>query len=189
MVEKNYFVVMVTSKRTVMFAFELDRDQEMFVRLLNENSIAIAMLVERPGNVNSFEWELREDIPRFGKRWSTTIIKPYELPVIENKETELERLDGEFNKGAIDLDRFPPDPEAIMWASTNFITRNVAKGNILLPVRFREGDILIVGTTDPINHVNAEDLRMRTGYRIELRPCLEDQLMPWIEEFYGKVEI
>lgn len=86
----------------------------------------------------------------------------------------------EFQLGIphVSLYRYPIDPKL-----TNLVPKEFAKRNMLIPLK-QEGDRLFVAMADPMDFFAIDDLRLSTGFHIEVAIASKDDILRAINEYY-----
>lgn len=86
----------------------------------------------------------------------------------------------EFQLGIphVSLYRYPIDPKL-----TNLVSKEFAKRNMLIPLK-REGDRLFVAMADPMDFFAIDDLRLSTGFHIEVAIASKDDILRAINKYY-----
>ncbi|WP_163150265.1 GspE/PulE family protein [Anoxybacillus sp. MB8] len=86
----------------------------------------------------------------------------------------------EFQLGIphVSLYRYPIDPKL-----TNLVPKEFAKRNMLIPLK-QEGDRLFVAMADPMDFFAIDDLRLSTGFHIEVAIASKDDILRAINKYY-----
>ncbi|WP_339173240.1 ATPase, T2SS/T4P/T4SS family [Anoxybacillus sp. FSL W8-1294] len=86
----------------------------------------------------------------------------------------------EFQLGIphVSLYRYPIDPKLM-----NLVPKEFAKRNMLIPLK-REGDRLFVAMADPMDFFAIDDLRLSTGFHIEVAIASKDDILRAINKYY-----
>ena len=86
----------------------------------------------------------------------------------------------EFQLGIphVSLYRYPIDPKL-----TNLVSKEFAKRNMLIPLK-QEGDRLFVAMADPMDFFAIDDLRLSTGFHIEVAIASKDDILRAINKYY-----
>lgn len=86
----------------------------------------------------------------------------------------------EFQLGIphVSLYRYPIDPKLM-----NLVPKEFAKRNMLIPLK-QEGDRLFVAMADPMDFFAIDDLRLSTGFHIEVAIASKDDILRAINKYY-----
>lgn len=86
----------------------------------------------------------------------------------------------EFQLGVphVSLYRYPFDIHLL-----NLVPKEVAKRNLLIPIK-KDGNKLYVAMTDPLDFYAIEDLRLSTGFQIEVSIATKDDVLKAIHKYY-----
>lgn len=86
----------------------------------------------------------------------------------------------EFQLGIphVSLYRYPIDPKLM-----NLVPKEFAKRNMLIPLQ-QEGDRLFVAMADPMDFFAIDDLRLSTGFHIEVAIASKDDILRAINKYY-----
>lgn len=86
----------------------------------------------------------------------------------------------EFQLGIphVSLYRYPIDPKL-----TDLVSKEFAKRNMLIPLK-QEGDRLFVAMADPMDFFAIDDLRLSTGFHIEVAIASKDDILRAINKYY-----
>ena len=90
----------------------------------------------------------------------------------------------EFQLGIphVSLYRYPFDIQLL-----NLVPKEIAKRNLLIPVK-KDGNKLYVAMTDPLDFYAIEDLRLSTGFQIEVSIATKDDILKAIHKYYDLEE-
>ena len=90
----------------------------------------------------------------------------------------------EFQLGIphVSLYRYPFDIQLL-----NLVPKEVAKRNLLIPIK-KDGNKLYVAMTDPLDFYAIEDLRLSTGFQIEVSIATKDDILKAIHKYYDLEE-
>ncbi|EMI10594.1 GspE/PulE family protein [Anoxybacillus gonensis] len=86
----------------------------------------------------------------------------------------------EFQLGIphVSLYRYPIDPKLM-----NLVPKEFAKRNMLIPLK-QDGDRLFVAMADPMDFFAIDDLRLSTGFHIEVAIASKDDILRAINKYY-----
>lgn len=86
----------------------------------------------------------------------------------------------EFQLGVphISLYRYPIDPKVTSLVSKEFSTRNY-----LMPLKL-EGNKLFIAMTDPMDYFSIDDIRLSTGFDVEVAIATKDEIIKAIHKYY-----
>ncbi|WP_280769785.1 GspE/PulE family protein [Salipaludibacillus daqingensis] len=86
----------------------------------------------------------------------------------------------EFQLGIphVSLYRYPIDPKV-----TSMIAKEVAIRNFVMPLK-REGDKLYIAMADPMDYFTIDDIRLSSGFQVEVAIATKDDIVRTIHKYY-----
>ncbi|WP_416151363.1 GspE/PulE family protein [Salipaludibacillus sp. HK11] len=86
----------------------------------------------------------------------------------------------EFQLGIphVSLYRYPIDPKV-----TSMIAKEVAIRNFIMPLK-REGDKLFIAMADPMDYFTIDDIRLSSGFQVEVAIATKDDIVRTIHKYY-----
>ena len=89
----------------------------------------------------------------------------------------------EFQLGIphVSLYRYPIDTQIL-----NLIPKEVVKRSMMVPLK-KEGNRLFVAMSDPMDYYAIDDLRLSTGFQIEVAIATKDDILRAINRYYERM--
>lgn len=145
--------------------------------MLNKNKMRLGDLLLSVGKITEaqLQYALKEQ-NLSGKKIG-------EVLVDNNFTTEIDIIEVlEFQLGIphIDLSKYFIDPEV-----PDIIPENIARRNILIPIRKEKGK-LFVAMSDPLNIFVIDDIKIISGLEVEPVISTKNDILNAIEQYYGK---
>ncbi|MDR2938732.1 MAG: Flp pilus assembly complex ATPase component TadA [Clostridiales bacterium] len=87
-------------------------------------------------------------------------------------------LEYQYSVQFVELDDFPVDKE-----TPKLISESMARKHVLIPVSVRLGKLVVV-MADPVDFIARDDVRLVTGYDLEILMCFESDILRAIDRYY-----
>ncbi|MFA9555954.1 GspE/PulE family protein [Evansella sp. AB-rgal1] len=90
----------------------------------------------------------------------------------------IEVLEYQLGIPHVSLYRFPIDPKI-----TNLVPKELAHRNYLIPLKL-EGNKLFIAMADPMDYFAIDDIRLSTGFQVEVAIATKDEIVKAIHKYY-----
>ncbi|MBU9711012.1 GspE/PulE family protein [Evansella tamaricis] len=90
----------------------------------------------------------------------------------------IEVLEYQLGVPHVSLYRYPIDPKV-----TNIVPKELASRSFLMPLKL-DGEKLLIAMADPMDYFAIDDLRLSTGFEVEVAIATKDDILKAIQKYY-----